>query len=363
MSRANELFARILKRGADEIRDMIATPVIEELFLDYKQAATKLPARALHEDDRKNLAKAISGFGNADGGIIVWGVDCRHGPDGDVPGPAIPIVDPPAFAALIENAAGGLTLPGYRGIRNWYGQDSTLTAGGFVVTLIEAGADVPIQSLYPKPARYYMRVGSSFGEVPHAVLAGMFGRRPQSIVTCTPNIRPMMNPNGNFGQIAIDIEVVNSGRTIADDVYLSVERNDVGGLTVSKLSHNNLWDDFADAPNKWSAIMKRNGPKLPPGSHILVFTIIINFQPVVNSNLTITFITGATDAAASLKQVVINPDDFSHLWRLLIYPHPENVGNIPITTARRLCETFIKSEFSGPVTSATGPDMMAQIEN
>ncbi len=33
----------------------------------------------MHEDDRKTLAEALSGFANSDGGVIVWGVDCRQG--------------------------------------------------------------------------------------------------------------------------------------------------------------------------------------------------------------------------------------------------------------------------------------------
>ena len=73
MGRAEELFLRIKTRGAAEVHDMIGERFVEELFLDYKRSSTRLPARKLSDEDRKNLAKAIAGFGNSEGGVVVWG--------------------------------------------------------------------------------------------------------------------------------------------------------------------------------------------------------------------------------------------------------------------------------------------------
>jgi hypothetical protein len=70
---------------------MINAPVVEQLFLDYKRSSTVLPGVKLSDDDRKNLAKAIAGFGNSEGGVVVWGVDCRRTDEGDVPAEPVPI--------------------------------------------------------------------------------------------------------------------------------------------------------------------------------------------------------------------------------------------------------------------------------
>jgi hypothetical protein len=51
---------------------MINAPVVEQLFFDYKRSSTVLPGVKLSDDDRKNLAKAIAGFGNSEGGVVVW---------------------------------------------------------------------------------------------------------------------------------------------------------------------------------------------------------------------------------------------------------------------------------------------------
>jgi hypothetical protein len=49
----------------------------EDLHLDFKE----LPS-GVDRDGRKNLAKAVSGFANSDGGIVVWGIAAREGADG-----------------------------------------------------------------------------------------------------------------------------------------------------------------------------------------------------------------------------------------------------------------------------------------
>lgn len=79
-SRAEELFARIESDGYEAIKTLIEDRQAESLFLDFKQSANKGDADKIHPNDRDNLAKAISGFGNGEGGIVIWGVDCRNTP-------------------------------------------------------------------------------------------------------------------------------------------------------------------------------------------------------------------------------------------------------------------------------------------
>jgi hypothetical protein len=114
VGRAEQLLGRIIDRRTAEIEEMIRNQVVEELFLDYKRAATALPSNKLADDDRKNLAKAVSGFGNAEGGLIVWGVDCKPVSGvGDVPmWPPQKISNVKMLKTLFDNAVGGLTLRG-----------------------------------------------------------------------------------------------------------------------------------------------------------------------------------------------------------------------------------------------------------
>ena len=86
MSRAEDIFQKLIYFGEDAIDEFIINQQTEELFLDFKQAVSVgKNFVTLHRDDRKNLSKAISGFGNSEGGVIIWGVDCaRDNEIGDV---------------------------------------------------------------------------------------------------------------------------------------------------------------------------------------------------------------------------------------------------------------------------------------
>ena len=79
MSRAEDIFQKLIYFGEDGLDEFIINRQTEELFIDFKRAVSDgKNFITLHRDDRKNLAKAISGFGNSEGGVIVWGVECSR---------------------------------------------------------------------------------------------------------------------------------------------------------------------------------------------------------------------------------------------------------------------------------------------
>ena len=85
MGRGEDLFERVRNEGETAIESFIDTQQSEELFLDFKRSADNGSGNKLHNNDRQNLAKAISGFGNSEGGVIVWGIECsRDSKKGDV---------------------------------------------------------------------------------------------------------------------------------------------------------------------------------------------------------------------------------------------------------------------------------------
>ena len=79
MSRAEDIFEKLIYFGEDAIDEFIMSRQTEELFLDFKQAVSDGKSmRSLHPNDRRNLGKAISAFGNSEGGVLVWGVECSR---------------------------------------------------------------------------------------------------------------------------------------------------------------------------------------------------------------------------------------------------------------------------------------------
>jgi hypothetical protein len=179
MGRAEELFGRLKSAGDVTVTALIADAQVENLWLDFKRSGNDGRGTKLHESDWKNYAKALSGFANSDGGVIIWGVDCASDPVlGDVPTGPAPIENPSRFVSWLENATSACTVPAVPGVESI--ALPSAANEGYVVTLIPSSPLAPHQCVKPAGSlHYYLRAGSNFMQVPHAVLAGMFGRRPQ----------------------------------------------------------------------------------------------------------------------------------------------------------------------------------------
>lgn len=224
VGRAEELFASLCADGLATIDGMIAEHKSEQLWLDFKRATDDGDGQRLHENDRKNLAKAISGFGNSEGGVIVWGVDCRPHPDrGDVPHAKQPIRNPARFRSWLEGAVSGCTIPPHQGVMH-HVIPLPGTDGGYVVTLVPKSDRAPHRSVNHE--QYYLRAGSSFAPVPHDALAGMFGRRPQPTLACgltSTGIARITHPKPMDGlQVHTTVTLKSNGPGIARDLYVNI---------------------------------------------------------------------------------------------------------------------------------------------
>ena len=71
MGRAEEIFQKLKREGEAAIDEFILSRQSEELFLDFKRSHDGGKGKRLHDRDLNNLAKAISGFGNSEGGVII----------------------------------------------------------------------------------------------------------------------------------------------------------------------------------------------------------------------------------------------------------------------------------------------------
>jgi Putative DNA-binding domain len=221
MGRAEEIFQKLRTGSESAIDEFILTRQAEELYLDFKRSADNgRGPRVLHANDRDNLAKAISGFGNSEGGVIVWGVDASIDVDyADVARAKVPIENIARFKSWLEGSVSGRTVPAHSGVQN-----HAIDVGdgkGFVATLIPKSELAPHQSV--SDYKYYMRAGSSFLPVPHAVLAGMFGRRPQPTIFQTFASGPARILIASDKTIEVEcnvaFQIYNKGPVLARDLY------------------------------------------------------------------------------------------------------------------------------------------------
>ncbi len=242
-SRAEDIFQKLIYFGEDAIDEFIVTQQTEELFLDFKQAvSTGKNFTTLHRDDRKNLAKAISGFGNSEGGVIVWGVECSRDVEiGDVAKAKVKVKNVHRFLSWLENAISGCTIPSHNKVRNHIVSEDK-NGDGFIATYIPKSDITPLMTTVG--GQIYIRSGSNNVPAPYAVIAGMFGKRPQpniEIDITNTNLEVVDNidedvlypntidtPPEQYVKICFDIRGKNDSNAIARELYLSCTTTSVG---------------------------------------------------------------------------------------------------------------------------------------
>lgn len=334
--RAEELFDRIKKDGEAAINEMIAGHDSESLFLDFKRSGNDGNGARLNESDWKNLAKAISGFGNSEGGVILWGVDCRADAKlGDVPVGTVPIFNPKRFVSWLEGAVSGCTVPAHPTVEH-VAIDSGTSGHGFVATLIPKSDLAPHQCIKPAgQLQYYIRAGSNFHATPHAVLAGMFGRRPQASLThkiiSVDGVELQKKNSVTMGiEMEIGIVLVSSGPGVCRDVYLTLATHmPKGGSTagfdpqteggwVGKVAFGNIVN-----------LVLREGSRLPPAFPTQPLVLKLGFWPPFESSYVLDLTYGHAEGPIKKHRVELSAAEVDNAFNracalLMQTPRPKD---------------------------------------
>lgn len=190
---------------------------IERMHVDFKQKHDRLDAK-LAVDDRKNLAKAVSGFANSSGGVLVWGVE-------DKTMSPKPIIDAQHFAASLLELASQVTDPIVPDIDgDWIPTSAKLGREGFGVIFIPESLLPPHRVILNHKDiknHYYVRSGESFVVASHTQLEDMFGRRPKPKLALSTNV-VISSQSGSKYQLYVILGISNTGRGTAKSPFLSV---------------------------------------------------------------------------------------------------------------------------------------------
>jgi hypothetical protein len=196
------------------VREWITSRRQEDLHLDFKQLRD---SPEVTKDDRKNLAKAISGFANSDGGVIAWGVDARPDDTGiDAASGLVPLRSGKSILSKLLALTGQAATPIVDGVEHrllTLGPDESL-----VLTLVPTSDGGPHMAGLGE-RRYYKRSGSAFYVMEHFDIADMFGRRrrPELRLVLSPSVTARNSgPGGRSVELQILVSLHNRGRASGD---------------------------------------------------------------------------------------------------------------------------------------------------
>lgn len=228
MSQVKQLFNNIISSGLAGLEKMIGFQD-ENIFIDFKRKSN-LNTIGAERSDRDTFSKAISGFSNAAGGIIIWGIDCRKKDGLDVVQALIPINGVMSFLNDLNAYIPTSIQPLNVGIENQIIWEKESAETGFIVTYIPESDSGPFRSLGDH--NYYTRSGNNFIKIDHFMLADMFGKRqrPQLVADYC------ISASGNVLSRSVRVEIVfklrNCGRYVATYPAASIIPNT--GLKVSE---------------------------------------------------------------------------------------------------------------------------------
>jgi hypothetical protein len=180
----------------------------EDLYLEFKQKQDSRNGD-LGESDRKNYSKALSGFANADGGLLIWGVETARSQDGiDRAHSLKPFAQAAHFRARLLDSVLNSTQPVVDGIEAKVIEGQ---AGGYLVCLVPQSVRAPHRAVLAEH-QYWRRTATGHRRMDHYELEDLFGRRLRPAVALFLEIRPVQD---NPELENVHFFALNEGRGIA----------------------------------------------------------------------------------------------------------------------------------------------------
>lgn len=221
---ATTLESRFISLSPDDIKYFVEQNQEENVHLDFKTVSSHFQ----NVDDKRTLAKALSGFANSDGGIIIWGINARR-MDNQIDGAAgiVPITNIKAFVSRLNSLTSDFVNPTVGGVQHRIVYENE-DGAGCAATLVPA-SDCGPHMAKAGDDRYYKRSGDSFIRLEHFDIADMFGRRPSPTLKLHADITnegTLTGPKGTLNKARVIFYIINNGRGSAFGPYLSVTIND-----------------------------------------------------------------------------------------------------------------------------------------
>jgi hypothetical protein len=203
-------------------------------------------------------AKALSGFANSGGGLVVWGLDARKHPATGVDAVSgeQPISNPLGFKARLIELLRGATNPPLANV-----QIEVVTSGpaeGFVICLVPEGRFKPYRAEIAGRPQYYIRAGDQFVVPPPALLRTLFYPQQQPVFRVEAKLSWMLGlkdePCPDMARFSCNVYIQNQGTATARDVYLALHTN-LNDL--SQLRNNETWTILTFSPKQVRFIATR----------------------------------------------------------------------------------------------------------
>jgi hypothetical protein len=177
--------------------------------------------------------KALAGFANNQGGVLVWGIDARRDPATgiDAASGESPVDNPAAVKSRLIELQRGATDPPLANVEIEVVEVTRAPAAtGFAVCYVPEGDFKPYRTVDGIGSQFFIRAGDSFTVMSRSVIQAMFYPRSAAVFRAhgelTYEIPNLFNPQArvipSIANLSCKMQLVNSGTATAKDVLVRV---------------------------------------------------------------------------------------------------------------------------------------------
>ena len=205
VNQAQSIFESV--RTYADLQQLVRDRVQENIYLEFK---TKKDRRTpdVDESDAFQFSRALSGFANSDGGVLLWGIESdREERACDLK----PIAHVAEFESRLKKSLLNAVHPMVDGVEIQLIPDDSDSAAGFIKCLIPRSEKTPHRAMRAG-REYYRRSTEGFYRLEHFDLEDAFGRRPRPVLSVQVQLtpRPDADPHEE-----VYFAFLNEGRGVA----------------------------------------------------------------------------------------------------------------------------------------------------
>ena len=197
-------------KSETDFKRMITDHVKEDLYLEFKQKHDRRHGQ-LETDDKFNFSRALSGFANSDGGILVWGIETYKRDEAAKSLKPVSNVDD--FIRSLKSSLIGSVQPFVDNVLIEKVSTDVSSEEGYVKCFIPHSEKTPHRAVLAE-REYYKRSTEGFYRLEHFDLEDMFGRRQKPLLSV--QIQSKDYSDGNDSEVKeLIFRFTNEGRALA----------------------------------------------------------------------------------------------------------------------------------------------------
>lgn len=250
------------------------------------------------------FAEIATAFANADGGIIVWGVDKKAGK----PAKFEPVENIVQFSDQISGLSGQIAAPALRGLLN---KPLTKENGtGYLLTYVPASSDRPHMAMGKDQKKYFIRSGESTNVMDHQqVRDAILAKSTPELSLNMWNYCTLTASGGTESKNTITFYVRNISNITASKLIVFCHADVDGDYYFEGASRGLTYQDHRFAPRTNFKTAQPHEPGLlHPGSQ---FAIPFQYRSI-HRNVTLTFIVSSTNYTVVFRATINLPSELTN---------------------------------------------------